>query len=359
MKKIFSICLLSILAVNAWSYDFKVGKLCYNLINGGKNNTVEVTYQKYRAKDNYAGLTKVEIPATVTYKGVNYAVTDIGEYAFFDCISLKEVTIPSAITNIGGWAFTGTTLFDDPAYWSNDLLIVDGCLIRANELLSGNYIVRDSIRVVADRAFADCQALNSVILNEGVQHVGKEAFSKCFYLRGVAFPKSVKSVGSRAFWGCTQLIGVQFLDGLLSIGEKLFEGCTSLKVVIIPATLDRISRGCFIGCSKLQDFVIPQSVQYVGERVFDGCTSITSLIIPNGVPALGYKIFAGCTAMTSLVIPRTVTSIGQNAFMDCTALTDMIFQGTKEEWKAIYKDPTWDINMNCKIVHCTDGDLAL
>ena len=43
----------------------------------------------------------LSIPATLGGK----PVTSIGEYAFYDCIGLKSVTIPDSVTSIGDYAF--------------------------------------------------------------------------------------------------------------------------------------------------------------------------------------------------------------------------------------------------------------
>ena len=52
----------------------------------------------YDANDS---ITTVNIPATVTYNGINYSVTSIGALAFSFCSSLTSVTIPNSVTSIG------------------------------------------------------------------------------------------------------------------------------------------------------------------------------------------------------------------------------------------------------------------
>lgn len=40
------------------------------------------------------------IPSTVTYGGVTYNVTSIGNYAFDNCRNLNSITIPNSVTTI-------------------------------------------------------------------------------------------------------------------------------------------------------------------------------------------------------------------------------------------------------------------
>ena len=45
------------------------------------------------------------IPETVTYGGISFPVTKIGNQAFKNCSGLTSITIPNSVTSIGGQAF--------------------------------------------------------------------------------------------------------------------------------------------------------------------------------------------------------------------------------------------------------------
>ena len=48
---------------------------------------------------------KLDIPATVSYEGSEYSVTEIGDEAFAYCENLTELVVPPTVTIIGQHAF--------------------------------------------------------------------------------------------------------------------------------------------------------------------------------------------------------------------------------------------------------------
>ena len=80
--------------------EFSVDGINYNIIG---ENSVEVT-DDYEA---YSG--DLIIPAAVSYGGVTYSVTAIGESAFEDCSKLTSVSIPNSVLTIYENAFAECT----------------------------------------------------------------------------------------------------------------------------------------------------------------------------------------------------------------------------------------------------------
>jgi len=107
-------------------------------------------------------------------------VTNIGNYAFYNCSSLTSVTIPNSVTSIGAGAF-------------------DGCTGLTS------VTIPNSVTSIGGSAFYNCSSLTSVTIGNSVTSIGSSAFNGCTGLTSVTIPNSVTSIGSSAFYGCTNL----------------------------------------------------------------------------------------------------------------------------------------------------------
>ena len=97
MKKLSFLFALLLLPLAASADAVEIDGIYYNLITKAKQ--AEVTSNP----NYYSG--SVNIPASVTYGGVTYSVTSIGEKAFRECYGLTSVTIGNSVTSIDDWAF--------------------------------------------------------------------------------------------------------------------------------------------------------------------------------------------------------------------------------------------------------------
>ena len=129
-------------------------------------------------------------------------VTDIGEEAFADCHTLKEVKIGKNVTNIGKGAFR----FSMPLK---------------------SITIPGSVENIGEGAFFGCRTLADITLQEGVTSIGEEVFVNT-YIKVITIPKSIKSVGKDAFESCTRLTAVTFLGDAPEEVGRVF----SSKVII-------------------------------------------------------------------------------------------------------------------------------
>ena len=267
--------MVTLLATAAlWAYDFQSGDLYYNILS---ESTVEVTYQVYSysgSSNNYAGLTSVTIPASVTNDGKTYKVTSIGKYAFNECTKLTSVDISGSVTSIG------------------------------------------------ERAFYDCKSLTSVTLHDGLTSIERSAFGYCSAMTSIDVPASVKSIGQGVFSNCKALTSVTLHEGLTSIGSSAFSSCESLVSITIPESVTSMDRGVFSRSPKLTSVTLPKNLTSITDYMFGECTSLTSIVIPESVTSIGEMAFTVC-GLTSITIPKNVTSIGYCAFSYIESFTSI------------------------------------
>ncbi|MBR4128392.1 MAG: leucine-rich repeat domain-containing protein [Bacteroidaceae bacterium] len=330
-KKLLALAATGLLyATGVSAHDFEVDGIYYNITsNWWDSNTVEVTYQgdNYWDIEEYSGA--VSIPATVTYDGQEYSVTNIGYEAFAYCYSLTSVQIPYSVTSIDSWAFESCS---NLSYVSipNSVTSIGGC------------------------AFYSCSGLSYVAIPNSVTSIGDGAFKYCSGLNYVAIPNSVTNIESQAFYGCSGLSYMYIPNSVTYIGGGAFAECFNLSLLVvagdnpvydsrencnaiietssntlvagtassvIPYGVDRIGDYAFQSCG-LTSIAIPESVTSIGDYAFQSC-GLTSIEIPESVTSIGECAFQSC-GLTSIAIPESVTSIGYGTFEYCSNLTSVV-----------------------------------
>ena len=304
------------------------------------------------AFSNCSGLTSVIIPNSVTSIGsstlygcsglksitIPNSVTTIGSYTFGNCSGLTSITIPNSVTAIGRCAFYGcsnltsimipnsVTNIDENAFsytgWYNNqpdgILYLENCLIDyKGDKPSGELVIRDGTRLLANNVFSWCSDLKSVIIPNSVTTIGSGTFKGCSGLTSVNIPNSVTVIGWEVFSLCSNLTSITIPNSVTAIGSDAFYYCSGITSIKIPNSVTSMGRNPFIGTGwykKQPDGELYLNNCLLGFKGNNGPKG--NYGIKEGTRLVADNAFGYASDLTSVNIPNSVTSIGLNTFLE-------------------------------------------
>lgn len=334
-----------------------------------------------RAFYNFRALESVEIPASTYYiyedafrlcsnlKSVtfkeNSKLVEIDKYAFGQCSSLTEITIPNNVTKLGANAFYACNSLRNVEF-STKLTTIDTYAFY-NCPIEGILELPATVTTIGSKAFANTK-ISGVNIPAATTSMYKDVFESATLLEninvdesntvyssidGILFnkeqtiliscpmankkkdyimPSTVRTINEKAFYYCKDIIGtIVFSENLTTIGAHAFNGCSGLTGnLVIPNTVTTLGDYAFCNCSGLDgQLTISNSIQTIGNSAFSACVKLTgNLIIPDSVTSIGSSAFSYCSKLTgNLTIPNTVTSLGGYAFGNCTGFDGILTIG--------------------------------
>ena len=232
-------------------------------------------------------------------------LTEIPDYAFYDCKKLAEVDVSAGVKlqTIGAYAFNGCTALE----------IID---------------LAQGIINIGDYAFYGCTALKNVKFSYNLADVGKNVFKGCTALTNVSVPNGVQAIGYGMFEDCSALAEIELPDSVVSIGELAFSDCSALTNIVIPDSVTTVGRYAFDNCSSLKSAYIGHNAENIGEYAFSDCVALTDVEIAAAMRTFSEGMFMGCSALSAISLDEGVTKIGKNAFKDCSALAEINLPST-------------------------------
>ena len=242
------------------------------------------------------GLVNVVLPANFT---------QIKNYTFQNCASLKTVELHSGITQIGYSSFSGCTSLETVWYTGG---------------IKQEYAVflPESITKLYQEAFCDCDSIKYVSLPSTITYLGPSVFRSCQNLQFVDFNDNANEINLDN-WGhfadCPSLKAASLPDGIKTINNRFMYNCTSLKAVYLPANLEQMNtngngQGPFCGDTNL--YFVQEAFEVRGE---DGYFLGDAFVMP-AKPDVYY-------------MPENLSRAGGNAssgtwFRDCASLNTTI-----------------------------------
>ena len=240
-----------------------------------------------------SSLTSIELPE---------GVTSMGDYVFYNCISLSSVVIPTCW--IGDYTFCNCSSLTDVS-------------------------IGNSVTIIGEGAFVGCKSLRTITVPDGVTTIEQFAFQDCTSLSTISIGESVAEIGARAFSGCTGTL--EIYGKVIEIDYRLDEPedpdywlyNSYFSTIIIDGVATKIGNNTFNNYSSITSVYIGSSVKSIGNNAFYSCENITDISIGNNVTSIGHSAFAWCSSLEKVTIPNSVISIGDGAFVDCKFLSSL------------------------------------
>ena len=247
------------------------------------------------------------------YVGTN--VTSIGSRAFFDCTSLKSVTLPFT----GGDSSGGNI--------SYIFGVLDGSRSR-DELPSSLKTITILGGKLSSSAFSNCSNVEKIILPDFEQsNVPYACFGGCSNLKYIQWGNSDKAEEG--------VINVP--ESYTSIESSAFSGCTAFSNVIINKNIEKINSYAFSGCTGLIEFSVDKdNKQYMSDKwgVLYTKDQSTLMYYPTqriwpyynvsyNTTTIGNCAFYGTSNLVNLFIPKNVTKFGNGGYNSSNCLYQM------------------------------------
>lgn len=257
--------------------------------------------------DKYPNLPEwYDIRKLISKIEIQDGVTSIGEYAFYDCTNITDITLAESVTYIGM------------------------------------------------SAFEYCSSITDIKLAESVTGIGVAAFAYCSSLKEIKLPSKLDNLATATFKGCSSLTSIEIPESVWSLSGNLFEDCTSLSYIKLPKEMGNIYWEVFKNCSSLTSIEIPDNVKEIGYSAFEGCNQLTTITLPDTINKIDSYAFKDCSSLTSIELPENVRGfeiiLGSGIFQNCSNLKtvkihntnlrigDNLFDGCEKVTVYCYKD---------------------
>ena len=320
---------------------------CKLIINISMSNTVRII--KNFAFMNCVHISNIVLPETLQ---------TIQASAFHNCSSLTSINIPKLVESIDETSFDecynlkSINIDEQNEYYSNyqnDGILYDKNITRlilCPSGISGEVHIPETVSIIDDYAFEDCNLISNITLSISIQTIGKFAFVNCNSLTSILITKSVESIDETSFDECYNLKSINVdeqneyysnyqNDGILYNKNKT-------RLILCPYNAPE-----FIN--------IPDSVVIINEYAFEDCGNIKSVTLSQSLIYIGVFAFYNCSSLTSINIPKLVESIDETSFDECYNLKSINIDEQNEYYSNYQNDGIlYDKNIT-RLILCPSG----
>ena len=317
-----------------------------------KKDLLEYTSIGYKAFASNSQIKEVDIPDNIRF---------IYPKAFYNCSSLRQVSIGKGVESIGYGVFDGCNQLssilveENSKYRSFDGMLIDKAtqkLIRCSNNENTSVLIGNEVKAISKKAFEGL-SFEHIRISGTVETIEEDAFFMTMNLREISvdstnacfrsvdgvlhtrdgkellrYPQGKKDqsyyledevvkIDKKAFSCAVKLSDITFNAHIKEMGANAFEYCLSLERVLLPRNVEVIGERAFQYCQKLMSVMLPQGIVSIGDCAFLGCELLQTISIPKSVQEIGNMAFSGCKGLRKIVIQDGVKHIGVSAFDEC------------------------------------------
>ncbi len=264
----------------------------------------------------------------ITQVVIGEGITRLGDYAFTQVESIREIRLPSTLTSIGAYAFYRTNITE--------------------------IVLPDALRSIGDYCFREMTFLYSIQLPTGFQTLGTGVFVFSS-LRSISLPVSLTKIPDYTFYGIYGLTSVRYA-GTQSQWDSIEQGAyndplSTVDLILnsspftgtrsgtcgtgLTWTLTEAGVLTISGSGSMADYTLTRrtpegssTIDFTGyQKTYvantpwnDEIESIRQVQIASGVTRIGNNAFYNCFRLRSVSLPDSLVSIGASAFCYCSEI---------------------------------------
>ena len=97
------------------------------------------------------------------------------------------------------------------------------------------------------------------------------------------------------------------------------------------------------------------NLSYIHTSLCYNNEQLTELYIPDNIHKIYYHAFSQCSNLLHITLPKSLQYIDSIVFAATPSLHNILFEGTKQEWRAIKKHYKWRERSSIQSITCSDG----
>ena len=261
----------------------------------------------------------------------NEDITSIKEYAFCNCKTLKTITLPDSVLDIGENAFRGCEALEHFSFPPKITVAEYSVCAMCRNLTN---IELNNIKEIKAYAFYGC-ALKSLTIPSSVSIIGLYAFAYNDKLTRTSIPQSVKDIEPMAFYCCS--------------GELHIDCDIPRSRAYEDDTMCQSFGGPFYE-SKFHSIYLGDHVTILGAEAFNRNYLLEKISFAQHLTKIGYGAFAECHKLRELNIPSSVTEIEGGAFCNCEQIQITIPHSVRKIGKWAFVDTTGILKINTEVI---------